>query len=109
MAMLYGGSHPYGRRMRGTVESVARVDRHAIQQFHVPHAVPTGLSLAVVGASEPARAIDAAHSMFGEWRGPAAVEVTNTPIPARAGRRCQVLPRMNKSQTAVRSRFAAIA
>ena len=26
MAMLYGETHPYGRRMRGTVESVERID-----------------------------------------------------------------------------------
>src|SRR5262245_2444347 len=64
MSMLYGTAHPYGRRLRGTVESVERVDRRTLQQFHALHCMPTGLSLAVVGDVEPARAIDAARSVF---------------------------------------------
>jgi len=39
MSMLYG-SHPYGRRARGTVASVEHIDRQMLQRFHAAHCVP---------------------------------------------------------------------
>ena len=81
MSMLYGMAHPYGRRLRGTVDSVERVDRRALRQFHAGYCVPTGFSLAVVGDVEPARAIDAARSVFDGWSGGTSVEVTDAPMP----------------------------
>jgi zinc protease len=107
MSMLYG-AHPYGRRLRGTVASVERIDRQTLQRFHTAHCVPQGLSLAVVGDIEPARAVDAARASFGEWKGGPAVEVTSVPVPASAGRHSRVVPMMNKSQTDIAYGFATI-
>jgi zinc protease len=109
MSMLYGMAHPYGRRLRGTVDSVERVDRRALRQFHARYCVPTGVSLAVVGDVEPARAIDAARSVFDGWSGGTSVEVTDAPMPRTAGRQCRVVPMMNKSQTDIAYGFATIA
>lgn len=107
MAMLYG-THPYGRRVRGTLASVERIDRQTLQRFHASHCVPKGLSLAVVGDIDPGRAVDAARASFGEWKGGAAVEVTNLPVPPSAGRASRVVPMMNKSQTDIAYGFATI-
>jgi zinc protease len=109
MAMLYGAAHPYGRRLRGTIESAERIDRNALLQFHAERAVPSALSLAVVGDIEPARAIDTARSMFGDWKGRMAAEMTNAPMPPDSGRQCRVVSMMNKSQTDIAYGFATIA
>jgi zinc protease len=109
MSMLYGSAHPYGRRMRGTVESVRNIDRNALQRFHARHVVPAGLSLALVGDIEPARAIDAARAAFAEWGGSDTVEITEPPPPVQADRRCSVVPMMNKSQTDIAYGFTTIA
>ncbi len=108
MSMLYG-SHPYGVRARGTVSSVERIDREALQRFHAAHCIPSGLSLAVVGDVEPARAVEAARASFGEWKGGASVEITDVPVPFSRGRHCRVVPMMNKSQTDIAYGFATIA
>jgi zinc protease len=109
MSMLYGTAHPYGRRLRGTIESVERVDRQMLQQFHGVHCAPTGLSLAVVGDIEPARAINAARSVFDGWQGGTSAEVTDVPLPHQSGRQSYVVPMMNKSQTDIAYGFATIA
>src|SRR5688572_16864977 len=108
MSMLYGTTHPYGRRVRGTVGSVERVDRHALRRFHARHVVPRALCLTVVGDIEPARAIDAAQSMFGECKGWPPAEVTSSSAAAYEGRRCRVVPMMNKSQTDIAYGFTTI-
>jgi len=109
MSMLYGTVHPYGRRLRGTIDSVERVDRQTLQHFHSTYCVPTGLSLAVVGDIDPARAIDAARSVFDDWSGATVAEVTDAPMPPKAGRQCRVISMMNKSQTDIAYGFATIA
>ena len=108
MSMLYG-AHPYGRRARGTVASVERIDRQALQRFHVAHCAPKGLSLAVVGDIEPARAVDAVRASFGEWKAGEVVEVTGIPVPPASGRQRHVVSMMNKSQTDIAYGFATIA
>jgi zinc protease len=120
MSMLYGGTHPYGRRSRGTVESVERVDRDALEQFHAAHCVPSALSLALVGDIDPARAIDRAQVVFGGWTGPgvpesvrlepdSAITEVNAPSSSSSGRQSRVVPMMNKSQTDIAYGFVTIA
>jgi zinc protease len=107
MSLLYG-SHPYGRRARGTVASVEHIDRQMLQRFHEAHSVPKGLSLAVVGDIDPARAIDAVRTTFGDWTGGEAVDVTGMSVPPASGRQRNVVSMMNKSQTDIAYGFATI-
>jgi zinc protease len=109
MSILYGAAHPYGRRLRGTVDSVGRIDRRTLQQFHASYCMPAGLSLAVVGDIDPARAIDAARSVFDGWSGGTSLEVTDAAVPPKGSRQCRVVPMMNKSQTDIAYGFATIA
>jgi zinc protease len=120
MSMLYGGTHPYGRRSRGTVESVERVDRDALEQFHATHCLPGALSLALVGDIDPARAIDRAQAVFGGWAGPktpksvrlepdSAITGVNAPLSVSSRRQSRVVPMMNKSQTDIAYGFVTIA
>ena len=107
MSMVYG-AHPYGRRARGTVASVGRIDRDVLRRFHAAHCVPKGLSLAVVGDIDPARAVDAVRATFGDWRGGEASEVTGMPVPPASGRHSRVVSMMNKSQTDIAYGFATV-
>src|SRR6185436_19561416 len=107
MSMLYG-SHPYGRRARGTRASVELIDRQMLQRFHAAHCVPQGLALAVVGDIDPARAVDAARTIFGAWKGGEAVDVTGMSVASASGRQRRVVSMMNKSQTDIAYGFATI-
>jgi zinc protease len=108
MAKLYGAAHPYGRRPRGTVESVERIDAAALRAFHAGWFRPSALSLALVGDVEEPRAMASAARAFGDWRAPAAAVVTlPDPVPA-AARQVDVIPMMNKSQVDIAYGFTSI-
>jgi len=108
LAMLYGESHPYGRRARGTVESVERIDSRRLQSFHASHVVPRSLSLAFVGDVDSRRAIGVASSCFGSWKGGPAQQLAAPPLHAGSVRRGQVIPMMSKSQTDIAYGFVTI-
>jgi len=105
---LYGAAHPYGRRPRGSVESVETIDRAALLRFHAERFSPGSLSLVMVGDIEPARAIDAAGSAFGEWAAatPSALDVPE--VAPASSRRVRVIPMMNKAQTDIAYGFTSV-
>jgi zinc protease len=108
LALLYGESHPYGRRPRGTVESVERIGRASLQAFHAARFRPASLSLVMVGDVEPARAIESAGRAFASWRA-ASPAPLSLPAPAPStGRRVRVIPMMNKAQADISYGFTTI-
>ena len=108
MAALYGGAHPYGRRVRGTLASVEAIDGPQLQQFHGERFQPSSLSLVLVGDVDAARAVDVAAQVFGPWR-PRPTQVLQMPdVPAAPGRRVRVLPMMNKAQADLAYGFTTI-
>lgn len=108
LADLYGAGHGYGRRPKGTVDTVERIDRAALQRFHEARFTPPALSLVLVGDVEPPRAIDAAHAAFAAWSGRPAAPLQLEPVPPPAQRRTRVVPMMNKAQTDVAYGFTSI-
>ena len=108
MAGLYGAAHPYGRRPRGSVENVERIERADLQRFHAERFRPGGLSLVMVGDVEPDRAIDAAAAAFGDWRAPAPVPFELAPVAPAVERRVHVIPMMNKAQTDIGYGFTSV-
>jgi zinc protease len=108
MVALYGADHPYGRRPRGTVESVEAIDAAALRTFHAARFTPGSLSLVLVGDMAPARAIEAARAAFGGWQAAAAAPLPlEEPRPA-ASRRAHVIPMMNKAQADIAYGFTSI-
>jgi len=108
MALLYGAEHPYGRRPRGTVDSVNAIGPAALQAFHRACFAPAAMTLAMVGDVEARRATDAAARVFGGWKaGPHAVAALVAPLPAEH-RRTMVIPMMNKSQADIAYGFTTI-
>ena len=67
--MLYGASHPYGRRAKGTVESVERITRADLVAFHAERFRPSALSLAIVGHVAAEHALTRAAVELDGWSG----------------------------------------
>ena len=109
MAALYGEAHPYGRRVRGTVESVQRIDRAGLETFHRKYVTPQALSLAIVGDINAARALASSATVFGDWpETPSADHTLPLAVPSSNGRRTQVIPMMNKAQADIAYGFITI-
>jgi zinc protease len=109
MTMLYGGQHPYGRPMKGSVDQVASLDRRVLEALHRERFAPSELIAIVVGDVPDQRAIDEVTRVLGGWRAPVPPRVP-LPHPARATeRRRAVIPMMNKAQADIAYGFIAIA
>ncbi len=108
LAELYGRTHPYGWRPRGSVESVEPIARADLQAFHRRRITPSTLSLVMVGDVEPEYAVGAARRAFGEWRAVAG-EDADLPEPVTpTARVVKVLPMMNKAQADISYGFAVM-
>ena len=110
MALLYGASHPYGRVIKGSSESVKRLDRDHLRRFHHARIRPSETSLVVVGDVAPGDAVDAATRVLGAWAGepPASADQLLDPPPAMTSRHRVVVPMMNKSQADIAYGFTTI-
>jgi zinc protease len=108
MPLLYGTSHPYGRRAKGTMESVSAIEREDLVAFHRARFTPDSLCLVVVGAVDAPALGEAVDREFGDWRGvlPGLLEPPSPPPPAARQRR--VIPMMNKAQADIAYGFTAI-
>jgi zinc protease len=108
LALLYGETHPYGRRPRGSVESVEGIGRASLQAFHEARFRPDALSLVMVGDVDPARAIESASRVLAPWRAGPPNDMALPSFPPAAGRRARVIPMMNKAQADIACGFTTI-
>jgi zinc protease len=108
MRLLYGEVHAYGRRMRGTLETVAAVTRADLVAFHARRFAPQVASIALVGDLTPERAVAATAAVFGDWQKPAPDAVDVSQAPHAGVRHVQVVPMMNKAQADIAYGFTAI-
>ena len=97
-AMLYPDQHPYGRPSKGSVDSVSRIERKDLVEFHAARFSPSATTVVIVGDVERERAAGAAERVFGSWRKPAAGDITLAHPPADRARQERVIPMMNKAQ-----------
>jgi zinc protease len=108
LADLYGQWHPYGRRVRGSVESVTSIGPDALRHFHGARFGSASLTLAVVGDVPTERALDAVTGVFGTWSADTSpAPAPSVPLPP-SGRRARVIPMMNKAQADIAYGFVAI-
>ncbi len=109
LTLLYPNGHPYGRRVKGTIETVERIDRRALDTAHHDRFTPSDLVVVCVGDVDPTRAIDETGKAFGDWRGdPVRPLAVPSPAPVTV-RRQVVFPMMNKSQADIAYGFNTIA
>jgi len=67
-ALAYG-SHPYGRPIPGTRESVAKLTRLSLISFHRRNFVPGNMTVVIVGDVEPKEAAGLVQKYFGALKG----------------------------------------
>jgi zinc protease len=106
--LLYGESHPYGRRAKGTLESVERVTRDDLVAFHRARFTPSALRLAIAGHVPPAHALRQAALELDDWRASAPGAFTLSDPPAALSRRERVIDVPGKSQAEIAYGFTAI-
>jgi zinc protease len=106
--LLYGPAHPYGRPSRGTVETLERIDRSAIVQFHARTIRPAVLTLVIVGDVGVSRTIDRARELVESWSGAPARPIVVPPPAVPARRRIREIPMPGKSQTDIAYGFTTI-
>ncbi|HEX7798479.1 MAG TPA: pitrilysin family protein [Vicinamibacterales bacterium] len=108
MSLLYGPDHPYGRRAKGTIESVEGLTRSGLQDLHSQRFVPSQLTAVVVGDVDTTRIVDIASSVFGSWTAPPSPPPTLPPVARGTERRRITIPMMNKSQTEIAYGFTTM-
>jgi len=108
LAALYGDTHPYGTRPRGSVESVESIQRAQLQRFHAERFRPASLSLVMVGDVSPGAAIAAADRAFGSWTGAPAAPLDLPAVPPATERHVRVIPMMNKAQADIGYGFTSV-
>jgi zinc protease len=106
---LYGPAHPYGRPLKGTLESIEEISREDLVGLHRTCLGPSHLMVVVVGDVEPTRVEDRTAAAFAGWSGPPRAEVTLIPALVPAQRRQLTIPMMNKAQTDIAYGFPSIA
>jgi zinc protease len=106
--LLYGARHPYGRRAKGSTETLERIDRNAIAAFHARYVTPSALSLVIVGDVPTAKAIERAGVELDGWTGPASGAIVVPPPAAPPVRRGRHVVMPGKSQTEIAYGFTTI-
>jgi zinc protease len=68
--LVYPG-HPYSYPLDGYPETIQAIQRADLAGFHARHYGPQGMVVAVVGAVEARRAVEAVAAALGDWSNPA--------------------------------------
>jgi zinc protease len=100
MRALYG-SHPYARKVRGTVETVEALNRQDLVRCHQKGFQPSLTTIVIVGDVEEQAAMAAVAGAFGDWKGgePETLAVADASVVSK--RQFVTVPMMNKSQADV--------
>lgn len=98
---LIYGFHPYGFPDSGIPETIAKISRADLQEFHHKYFAPNNSLLAIVGDVEVAEAMAAAQKAFGDWPRQN-VQPPQLPEPPRPTRRIIVIDKPDSVQTAIR-------
>ena len=106
--LLYGADHPYGRRAKGTTETVERLTRDDLVAYHRARYQPHLLSLVIVGDVKAAHAQDRAAAELQGWTGTRAQDPPPPEPPARTTRAESSIVVEGKSQTDVAYGFTSI-
>ncbi len=61
------GDHPYGHTSLGDHKAVAAIDGAALEAYYAAHVGPKNAAVALVGAIDPAEAVDIVETSLGNW------------------------------------------
>ena len=108
LVLLYGESHPYGRPVKGRVESLERIDRADMIRFHRSRVGPSSLSLVIAGDVPPEQAIERSRARLEEWPAAPIPRVELPALRAAAGRRETSIVMPGKAQSDIAYGFTTI-
>ena len=101
MSRLIYGFHPYGLPDVGMPDTIAKITRDDLREFHRRYFAPNNSILAIVGDVTADEAMTAATRVFGDWPRQA-VQTPTLPEPPKPTRRIVVIDKPDSVQTAVR-------
>ena len=101
LSRLIYGFHSYGLPDSGMPETIAKITREDLREFHRRYFAPNNSILAIVGDVTADEAMTAATRVFGDWQRQA-VQVPPPPEPPKPTRRVVVIDKPDSVQTAVR-------
>lgn len=104
---LVFGAHPYGHPGQGTPESIGRITRTDLADFHATWFVPNNAVMAVVGDLSSEEAFAAVDRAFGDWQRRDVPEIT-VPAPPAPSRRVVIIDRPGSAQTEIRAGHLSI-
>lgn len=107
MGRLYP-QHPYGRRPRGTLQTVERITREHLVHFHHRWFTPEGTTVVVVGDVDAGAVVAAATRAFDSWAAPRAPELPMAGVPRGLARDVEVVSMMNKAQADIAYAFVGV-
>jgi zinc protease len=107
MSRLYP-NHPYGRRPRGSTDSVARITRDDLFAFHQQWFTPEGATIVVVGDVDEETVLNSSARAFAGWSRERRLEPEVPPVLSRTERELVVVPMMNKAQVDIAYAFVGV-
>ena len=96
--VVYPDVHPYHWRVQGTEESVKRIQRDALVNFHACYYRPDSLILVIVGDVETQAIIEKIDAVMGDWTVNAEKPPFTIPAVEYGEKQIVVKPMMDKSQ-----------
>lgn len=107
-SMLYGAAHPYGRPVKGSIETVEGFTRQALAELHAARFAPSTLSLVVVGDVRTEEALGHVTRVFGDWHAVPRGDRAVPPVPKPTERRRIDIEMADKSQSDIAYGFTSI-
>ena len=95
---VYPDQHPYHWRVQGTEESIKRIERDALADFHASYYRPDSLMLAIVGDVETQTVIEKIDAAMGDWRANGEKPLFTIPAVEYGEKQIVVQSMMDKSQ-----------
>lgn len=92
---IYKG-HPYSKNLIGTPESISKITKKDLIEFHKKHFSPSGARMALVGDISAYGLADVLEKTIGKWQGP---EVSAIEFPSLAQiKPCELVHPANRDQ-----------
>jgi zinc protease len=101
LSRLIYGFHAYGFPDSGMPDTIAKISREDLREFHRKYFSPNNSILAIVGDITADEAMTAATRVFGDWQRQA-VQPPPIPDPPKPTRRIVIIDKPDSVQTAVR-------
>jgi predicted Zn-dependent peptidase len=98
--VLYGPNHPTARE--STLDSIARIAREDVVEFHRRTIHPNGIILGVVGDFEKQTMVNVLREVFGDWKKGEVPTLTIPDVPEVGGSRTIRFVNKDTSQTHLR-------